>query len=103
MYACSECRYCDRDLSDTPCNECTPVNSNFTPKSSTSDTISKPAHYTGRGGIEPIEFITTNNLNFLEGNVVKYVYRYPFKNGLEDLKKARRNLDILIQQVEKDD
>jgi glutamate mutase epsilon subunit len=36
-------------------------------------------------------------MNYLEGNLVKYVTRYKFKNGLEDLLKARWYLDRLIE------
>lgn len=47
--------------------------------------------------IQPVEFIHANGLGFMEGCVVKYVSRYKRKNGLEDLKKARHFLDLLIQ------
>lgn len=47
--------------------------------------------------IQPVEFIHANSLGFIEGCVVKYVSRYKRKNGLEDLKKARHFLDLLIQ------
>lgn len=47
--------------------------------------------------IQPVEFIHANSLGFMEGCVVKYVARYKRKNGLEDLKKARHFLDLLIQ------
>ena len=47
--------------------------------------------------IQPIEFIHKNNLSFIQGNIIKYVCRYKNKNGLEDLKKARHYIDILIE------
>jgi hypothetical protein len=47
--------------------------------------------------IQPIEYILENGLGYCEGNVIKYVSRYKFKNGVEDLKKARHYLDILIE------
>ena len=37
--------------------------------------------------IQPYEFISTNNLSFFQGNVVKYVCRYQRKGGAEDIKK----------------
>jgi hypothetical protein len=46
--------------------------------------------------IQPVEYIHANGLGFMEGCVVKYVSRYKRKNGLEDLKKARHFLDLLI-------
>lgn len=51
--------------------------------------------------IQPIEYILANELGFAEGAVIKYVSRHNFKNGLEDLRKARHILDILIAHKEK--
>ena len=39
---------------------------------------------------------------FYLGNSLKYLLRHQKKNGLEDLKKARKNLDWLIDEVEKE-
>lgn len=47
--------------------------------------------------IPPICFITANNLNFCEGNIIKYVTRHKQKNGKEDLLKARHYIDLLIE------
>lgn len=57
-------------------------------------------HYHKRT-IQPIEFILANELDFCEGNVVKYVTRWKDKNGLEDLEKARHYLEFLIENVKK--
>lgn len=57
----------------------------------------KPTHYTGCA-IQPIDYIWANNLNFLEGNVVKYVTRHKAKNGKEDLEKALYYLQMLIDR-----
>lgn len=62
--------------------------------------ISAPAYYT-RGKIETWDFIIDKRLDFLEGNVVKYVVRWKEKNGVEDLKKARVYLNKLIREAEK--
>lgn len=61
--------------------------------------VSKQKHYTAHG-IQPVEYTVKNNLNFLEGNVIKYVTRHRLKNGLEDLEKAKVYLNWLIE-VEK--
>ena len=47
--------------------------------------------------IQPAEFIERNNLGFCAGNVIKYVCRYKNKNGIEDLKKAKHYLELLIE------
>ena len=47
--------------------------------------------------IQPVEFITKNKLGFLEGCVIKRICRYEDKNGLEDLKKAKHEIDLLIE------
>jgi hypothetical protein len=54
-----------------------------------------PDYYTQ--GIDCIDYITSKNMSFLEGNVVKYVTRHRMKNGLEDLHKAQWYLTRLIQ------
>lgn len=46
--------------------------------------------------IQPVEFIEKNSLGFCVGNVIKYICRYKNKNGIEDLKKAKHYLEILI-------
>jgi hypothetical protein len=46
--------------------------------------------------IQPIEFIYANDIPFIEGNIIKYVVRHRRKNGVEDLKKARHYLDMLL-------
>ena len=58
-----------------------------------------PQHY-NRHKIQPIEFIMKNNLSYCVGNVIKYVVRYSYKNGVEDLKKARQYIDFLITEIE---
>jgi len=47
--------------------------------------------------IQPVEFICKNNLGFLEGCIVKRVCRYKNKNGIEDLRKARHELELLAE------
>jgi len=46
--------------------------------------------------IQPVAFITRNNLPFLEGSVIKRVCRHRLKGcGLEDLEKAKHELDLI--------
>ena len=47
--------------------------------------------------IQPVEYAHKNGLNFCQGSIVKYVTRYKSKNGIEDLKKARHFIDLLIE------
>ena len=69
------------------------------------DPVTRPAHYTA-GKIECIDAIeaATAGLEGIEavciGNVIKYAWRWKWKNGIEDLRKARRYLDILIAKLE---
>ena len=59
--------------------------------------ITKPKHYQGLG-ISPLDYITANELDFIEGNIIKYVSRYQFKGGLNDLLKAQTYLEKLIEK-----
>lgn len=47
--------------------------------------------------IQPVDFIHKNNIGFLEGCAIKYLVRHRKKNGLEDLKKARHYINLLIE------
>ena len=57
-----------------------------------------PSHY--KQGIEVYDFIESHDMNFAQGNAIKYISRYKFKNGVEDLNKARWYLDKLIEETE---
>ena len=52
----------------------------------------------GSYAIEPIKYILANNLDFCQGNVVKYVTRFREKGGTEDLLKAITYIKILIEE-----
>lgn len=47
--------------------------------------------------IQPIEFTHKNNLNFCQGNIIKYASRYKNKNGAQDLKKVIHYAELLIE------
>ena len=69
------------------------------------DNVNNPSHYQGRYGMESIDalrnFMTPEQLKgFYLGNALKYQLRFQKKNGLEDLKKARKNLEWLIEEME---
>jgi len=70
------------------------------------DTVNHPSHYT-QGNIECIEAIAeaTKQLHGIEAvataNVIKYVWRWKSKNGIEDLQKAQWYLNHLIKQIQK--
>ena len=57
------------------------------------------SHYKNMA-IQPFVYIHANGLGFAEGSVVKYVSRWRAKNGVEDLRKARHFLDMLIDAEE---
>jgi len=54
------------------------------------------SHYKSMA-IQPIEFILANNITYTEGAIIKYVSRWKTKNGIEDLKKAKHFLEMLIE------
>ena len=77
---------------------------NYTAITGEEDIINKPAHYT-QAGIEAIDYLKSTMSKeayqgFLEGNVKKYMHRFRFKNGIEDLKKANWYLGKLIAELE---
>jgi len=64
------------------------------------DNIANPKHYS-QYVIEPLDFIEENQIPYSEGNVIKYVCRWRFKDGIRDLKKARAYIDKLIEREER--
>lgn len=69
------------------------------------DNVNHPSHYTF-GGLELFDVWEATMSNealqgLYKGNVMKYLWRYEHKNGLEDLKKAEVYLRRLISVVEK--
>jgi hypothetical protein len=68
------------------------------------DPVDSPAHY-NKGGIEAIDYIEQQleegTADYCLGNTHKYLHRWRYKNGIEDLKKARWYLDRLINFLEK--
>lgn len=75
-------------------------------RSQAADMVNAPPHY-NQAGIECIDAIAaaTSGKTGIEAvcvaNVVKYLWRYELKNGVEDVKKARWYLDRLIGELEK--
>lgn len=59
------------------------------------EAVKHPAHY--NKGIEAWDYITSHDMDFLSGNVIKYVTRFKYKNGMQDLEKAQQYLDKLIE------
>jgi len=57
-------------------------------------------HYS-KHTIQPYTFISSNNLSFFQGNVIKYVVRYKDKNGIEDLKKIIHYCELEIERLRK--
>lgn len=70
-----------------------------------SDNINHPSHYTS-GGIECIDAIRASMsprgfIDYCKGNVIKYVFRWEHKGGVEDLKKAQVYLGWAIEAADK--
>ena len=66
----------------------------------TIDMVNSPPHY-NKAGIETIDAIMAatdeGSEYYLQGNIIKYVWRYRYKNGVEDLEKAQWYLNRLIK------
>ncbi len=64
------------------------------------DNVNRPSHYR-KGKVECIDAIksaTSDGYQFyLQGNIIKYMWRFNHKNGLEDLQKAQWYLSELMK------
>ena len=69
------------------------------------DNVNKPPHY-NQSGIECIDAIQAATGDgyeyYLQGNILKYLWRYRYKNGIEDLRKAQWYLNKLIEVTDAD-
>ena len=70
----------------------------------TNDAVQHPSHYT-HGGIECIEAIKASMTvdgfcDYCKGNIIKYIWRWRDKGGVEDLRKASVYLGWLINAAE---
>jgi len=55
-------------------------------------------HYKSMG-IEPVQFIEANGINFTLGSAIKYITRHSVKNGAVDLKKAIHFIAMDLERV----
>ena len=71
-----------------------------------SDNVKHPSHYC-KGGMECIDAIKAAVSDIADpfeayctGNIIKYIWRWNDKNGVEDLNKAKQYADIIISYRE---
>ena len=70
------------------------------------DNVKSPSHYC-KGGMECIDAIKAAVSDIADpfeayctGNIIKYIWRWNDKNGVEDLNKAKQYADIIISYRE---
>lgn len=85
-----------------------PSNSTSSPQGLSTDVL-KPSllqvggkHYKEMA-IQPVEYCYANRIPFIEGSVIKYISRWREKGGVQDLKKAKHFIDLLIELEEKNE
>ncbi|MGB0809970.1 MAG: DUF3310 domain-containing protein [Candidatus Puniceispirillaceae bacterium] len=71
-----------------------------------SDPVNHPEHYTS-GEIECLDAIKAalgeNYKYYVQGNLLKYIWRFPLKNGMQDLQKAQFYLNDLLTDYDDTD
>jgi hypothetical protein len=71
-----------------------------------SDPVNHPEHYTS-GNIECLDAIKAalgdNYKYYVQGNLIKYIWRFPLKNGVQDLRKAQFYLNDLLTDYDDTD
>ena len=63
---------------------------------SANDTQVAGTHYSDQV-IQVWDYVTINNIPYLEGNVIRYISRWRAKGGLQDLLKAKHYVEKLIE------
>jgi len=95
------CQECKKIRDEDPC-EC---RSEDIPTSNEED-VSCQSHYVGYG-VEPLQVMKDKMSfeefeGFLWGNIIKYILRWKFKDGVKDLRKASKYLQWLIEHEEQE-
>ena len=71
-----------------------------------SDPVNHPDHYTS-GSVECLDAIKAalgeNYKYYVQGNLIKYIWRFPLKNGKQDLEKAQFYLNDLLSNYDDTD
>ena len=73
------------------------------------DLVNHPEHYKAKNGMEAINVIMaytdglTGEIAFDQGNAIKYVLRWPKKNGAEDIRKAIWYLNRILEKLEEEE
>jgi len=71
------------------------------PKVPYKDPVEAPAHYCAHK-VTTVQLIDDWGLDFFLGNTVKYIERHQLKgNPLQDLRKAKKYLEMKIELLEK--
>ena len=109
LKGCENCKYAHLGNLVEPCVNCIKSDHFEEAKQeiaiANTDNVNHPQHY-NQGKFECIDVIEeiTRPCNkfeaYLVGTILKYLWRFKFKNGLEDLKKSRWYLDKLISKME---
>ena len=109
---CKTCTKCYNDCASSPdskVHDCPDYEQKLStikiPDAKPKDEVNHPDHYT-QGGIECIDCIRASMSaegfqDYCKGNVIKYIHRWRFKGGVQDLKKAKVYLDWLIESAER--
>mgnify|MGYP003111772987 FL=1 len=69
-------------------------------KGTTYDSLEKQVggkHYQNMK-IQPAHFINENNLEFAEGNAIKYICRHKSKGKAKDIEKAIHYLEMILER-----
>ncbi len=90
-----------------PLGQCLQARPNKATGGTASLIIAKSAIGTQVGGdqytslkIQPATYIFANNIGYFEGVAITYLSRWKSKGGIEDLKKARHTIDLLLAELE---
>ena len=100
----SRCRRCNGDRAETSgyCTECS-IALYYSPEKDNPLTTQVGGDWYKNLKIQPIDYVMSNDLNYLQGAVVKYITRHKAKGGKEDLLKAIHCTELLIKYEYGDD
>lgn len=90
------CLVCDSEHSGVGLSSCGRRCAQTPPPKSALDVQIGGGHYKDMA-IQPMEYSMKNGLDACQHTAIKYISRFRDKGGIEDLKKAKHVIDMLIE------
>jgi hypothetical protein len=92
-------QFWDKSINDATAQDWDAVRPDISEPNDATDPLSYQVggeHYTKKK-IQPVEYIHANEMDYMDGAIVKYISRWRDKGGVQDLQKIKQCVDLIIK------